>query len=409
MNAPTGTVASERFDITIVGGGMVGISLALMLAKELPPNIHIALLESFPLPQAGELSHQPSFDARSTALAAGSRRLFESIDVWSALSPHLTPIRQVHVSDRGHFGGLVMQGSDYGLEALGYVVENAWLGKVLAANLRQSRVRLFAPCEVAALKPRAEGYRLELASGENLDAGLLILADGVESSLRERLGIASDTQNYNQVAIVANVLANQAHKGVAFERFTNAGPIALLPMGEAESARQSALIWTQPEAAAEDLLKASEGEFLASLQQRFGYRQGQFVGLSQRHSYPLKLVQSREQIRRHLVVMGNAAHSLHPVAGQGFNLALRDCAALSRVLAAANTASEALGELSVLERYLAAQAADQAITIQLSHQFVRLFSTKNPAFSLLRALGFAGLDMVPAAKQAFARQTMGMA
>lgn len=408
MTASSDTAPLLSSDIVIVGGGMVGISLALLLARE-NPAWRITLIESFPLQPQALRRYQSSFDARSTALSAGSRQILEACGLWSALSQHITPIRQVHVSDKGHFGGSVIAAHEHGLQAVGYVVENAWFGNVLAAALAEApTINLLAPARVECAAATAEGYRLTLEDGRTLDTALLVLADGAQSRLRDQLGIAINRKSYGQTAIVANISSDRPHRGVAYERFTAEGPVALLPLGEGDDSATAVLIWTRPAHEHGELLECGDELFLQRLQTLFGYRQGRFLRVGERYSYPLELSVAKEQIRRSLVVMGNAAHFLHPVAGQGFNLALRDCQALAHSLGLGVRRGQDVGDLAVLEEYLQQQERDQALTIRLSDGFVQGFSSTNPGKAVLRNLGLLALDLVPPAKGLLARQTMGL-
>ncbi len=394
-------------DITIIGGGMVGAAQAALLAQT-NPQWRITLIETFPMPD-GKPSFQPSFDDRSTAIAHGSVMLLQQLGIWSQLQQHGTPIDQVHVSDKGHLGGALIDRRDQHVEALGYVVPNAWIGRVLIAHLHQlPNVEIIAPATVETLQPQMGGALLQLRSGQGpltLTAQLAIIADGAQSPLRQSLGIDCQLESYQQTAIIANIGLEQPHNGVAFERFTDQGPMALLPLGESLEGRSSALVWTQPTADAEDILSLSDDQFLQQLQQRFGHRLGRFVSVGKRDSYPLSLSVAKEQIRSSIVVMGNAAHFLHPVAGQGFNLALRDCAALATSLMEKRDVS--LGALPRLNRYMELQRLDQQATIHFSDQLTKLFSTASLPQAALRALGFIGLECVPPAKHWFTRQTMG--
>ncbi len=390
---------------------MVGASLAAMLASA-NPQWKITLLEAHPLPEAsGAKGYQPSFDARASALAYGSTTLLDDLGLWSHLVQHATPITRVHISDRGHLGGSQVDAAEQGLPALGYVVENAWLGQVLMAHLQaQPQVDMRAPVAVRALTPRRGGYRLQLESregDESLDCQLAIVVDGADSPLRAALGIEADVRDYAQTAMIANIGLSRPHGGIAYERFTPEGPLALLPLGDSPSGRRAALVWTQPGRCVDALLAESEADCLSRLQNAFGWRLGRFEKLGERHAYPLHLVQAREQVRSHLVIAGNAAHLLHPVAGQGFNLALRDCACLTEVLCEGVRAGEPLGQLRRLQDYTRRQAQDQALTTAFSDQLVRLFSTESLPHAALRHLGLLGLDWVPVAHRSFAARAMG--
>lgn len=405
--------AQEQVDIAIVGGGMVGASLALLLSS-LQRGWRIKIVEAFPMTAATAEELQPSFDARSTALSHSSREIFEILGLWETLSPRLASIQEVHVSDRGHMGSTRLDATEQRLPALGYVVENQWLGAVLFDALQRAEgVEIIAPGKVEAVKPVKAGIQLDVVDkaadiNKRISAKLLVIADGAQSSTREMLGIDATTKDYGQVALVANISLSKDHGGVAYERFTDSGPMAMLPLQPLDNEPRSALIWTLPPAQAEAMLAASDEEFLAQLQQRFGYRLGQFTRVGRRHGYPVRLITSNEQVRRHVAVMGNAAHSLHPVAGQGFNLALRDAAVLANELIKADMEGAPLGELSVLQGYLNQQQADQKQTILLSDLLPKVFGLKLLPVALVRNLGLLALDIVPLFRNQFARLGMGL-
>jgi len=401
-------------DVVIVGGGMVGLSQAILIAKRCPQK-SILLIEALPYlaadpSQTSTPMYQPSFDARTSALAAGSRPIFEAMGVWQEIAAHATAITTVHVSDRGHIGGCQMHAADYAVPALGYVVDNSWLGACLLAAARRHRnIEILAPAEVIAIKAQRQGYQLRAQCQDDeqeITARLAIIADGAESKLRTDLGIGYSREEYRQGALIANVSFTQPHAGVAYERFTASGPAAVLPRGESADGRDGALIWTHPSDELDAVLALPDEAILAKLQTAFGQRLGRFTRIGRRHSYPLALTRAKEQVRPHLVLMGNAAHSLHPVAGQGFNLSLRDCARLSQVLA--NTrADENFGSLSQLTRYSDQQRTDQWLTIQFSNQLPRLFSSSALPKAALRAAGLLLLELVPQIKHQLAAQTMG--
>ena len=409
-------------DIAIVGGGMVGLTLALLLGKRLSKltsqstkdkskPLSITVLDNFTLPAHNQPSFTSSFDARSTAIAVSSCAILNDADVWQTLAQHVTPITRVHVSDRGHFAGGLMTAAEYQLSALGYVVENAWLGNVLAARInRRADIACKMPATVNKVRANRDGYLLEIVCDnkiEQLQTALLVLADGADSKLRRQLGIEVNQQSYNQSAVIANVQCERAHGGVAYERFTAAGPVAMLPLGESVQNRTCALVWTHPSEQADAVMSWDDQHFLTELQRSFGFRLGRLQRVSRRFCYPLQLQVATEQVRRGLVIVGNAAHFLHPVAGQGFNLALRDCAQLVTALADSLSHGKELGDAKVLESYLSSQQRDQWTTIQLSDRLVQLFSNNHFSSSILRQLGLLAIDAVPPAKQLFARQAMG--
>lgn len=417
MTAAGSANTAVDYDIVIAGGGMVGISLALQLASRSADQLKVLVLESFSVTASksdtANTEYTPSFDARSTALSYGSRLLLEPLGLWQKLSQHLADITQIHVSDRGHFGSAMMHCEEVNWPALGYVVENAWLGKVLMGELAtKPNIDFIAPASVAAIQHSADGINVTYRLGDKdstCSAQLAVIADGANSNLREKLGIDTICNDYQQTALISNVGFREPHLGCAFERFTDQGPMALLPLTSTlPNEFRSALVWCMPEPQAEQLCNASDEQFLQTLQRRFGHRQGEFTRVGQRFTYPLQLLQAREQVRSNLVVMGNAAHSLHPVAGQGFNLALRDCGRLAQLLAQASRQGQPLGELALLQRYVEQQHFDQQKTIGFSDQLPALFGNKQWPLSVLRGLGLGLLDITPAAKSSFIHHSAGL-
>lgn len=414
---------ARHIDIVIAGGGMVGASLALQLSVRSNYQLKIMVVESFPLPltDAQPLHYNPSFDARSTALSYSSRLILEPLGVWGDLSRHIAEINHIHVSERGRFGSTLMHHSDVDWPSLGYVVENAWLGNVLLEQLKNiPSVEFCCPASVVAVNPDTDGVccRIEhknqdadkstVQSSEVL-AQLVVVADGAHSGLREQLGVTAQTVDYRQTALIANVCFQQSHQGMAYERFTGDGPLALLPLTDTDSREaRAALVWSLKKDIADQLLDCDEQEFLDALQQQFGHRQGQFTRVGQRASYPLQLVEAQEQVRSGIVVMGNAAHSLHPVAGQGFNLALRDCSRLTTLLVQQFVDGGRLGDLSLLQRYAEQQQFDQRKTIGFSDRLPALFNSRQLPLSILRSLGLLALDLTPALKNEFILQAAGM-
>ncbi|MBC2679457.1 2-octaprenyl-6-methoxyphenyl hydroxylase [Pseudomonas baltica] len=388
----------SRFNLAIIGGGLVGASLALALqAGARARGWKIVLIERF----APGDAYQPSYDARSSALSFGTRQIYERLGLWPAISQRAEAIRQIHVSDRGRFGTARLRADDEGVPALGYVVENAWLGQCLWQALDQEVVSWRCPAEVTRMQALADGHELSLDDGTQLQCDLAVLADGGRSELREQLGIAVQQTRYDQDALIANVTPGNAHQGQAFERFTDDGPMALLPLPD----NRCALIWTRTPADIRRLQGLPDQAFLQELQAVFGYRLGTLQRVGARHVYPLSLVQAEEQVRSNLVVLGNAAHALHPIAGQGFNLSMRDVQALAEALLAS---TGHLGQLSLLRGYAQRQRLDQRLTVGFSDQLTRLFATPDPWLAVGRNLGLLGLDLLPPAKRWFARQAMGL-
>jgi 2-octaprenyl-6-methoxyphenol hydroxylase len=388
----------NRVDIAIIGGGLVGASLALALQADAKARgWKIMLIEPF----APGDSYQPSYDARSSALSFGTRQIYQRLGLWQHISRRAEPIKQIHVSDRGRFGVARLTALEEGVPALGYVVENAWLGQSLWQALDPDVVSWRCPAEVTHMQALEDGYRLTLGDETSLDCHLAVLADGGRSGLREQLGIGVRRRAYEQSALIANISPSEAHCGLAFERFTDDGPLAFLPLTD----NRCALVWTRRGMDAQRLAELDERSFLRELQAAFGYRLGTLQQVGVRHLYPLTLVEAEEQVRPHLVVLGNAAHALHPIAGQGFNLSLRDVQSLADALLASKAEP---GDFTTLQAYRERQRGDQALTVGFSDQVTRLFGTTQPLVAAGRNLGLLGLDLLPPAKRWFARQAMGL-
>ncbi len=407
----------KEYDLVIVGGGMVGASLAaslLPVAAEL--DLSMAVVEAVAMPRDSLSVYQPSYDARATALSYGTRKLYEQIGVWQTIAEHLSPILHIHVSDKGHFGATRLNAEDEQVPALGYVVENHWLGKSLLRHIIEhpaspTHLDYLCPAEVISVSPQETGMQLHIRAGENqssIHAGLVVMADGGRSDLREQLGIGYQQVTYDQHAVVTNVSVDRPHQHVAYERFTDTGPIALLPLQDQQGATRCGLVWTIPDQDLEEVMGLDNQAFLACIQQRFGYRAGCFTRVGERFSYPLKRVLADEQIRPGLVVLGNAAHALHPIAGQGYNLALRGVVALAQQLIEAKRQQQNIGDLLVLQAYMDTRVSDQQRTIGLSDKTMRLFSNRNPLLSFGRNLGLQLMDVCPTAKTLFARGAMGL-
>jgi len=390
------------YDLLIVGGGMVGGSLACALAGQ---PLRVAVIEAVPPSAPG----QPSYDDRAVALSLGSRRILEGIGVWDRLSGQAVPIHRIHVSDRGHFGSARLSAREEAVPALGYVVEARMLGPVLEDGMQAAdTVDLISPARLVRFTAGPEGVSAVVdREGERVEftARLLVAADGGRSLAREAAGIGAREWDYGQAAVTANVTPQRPHDNTAFERFTETGPMAMLPMSEG----RCALVWTVQAAVVEEVLGLDDAAFLERLQERFGYRLGRFLRVGQRSAYPLSLIQAREQARERLVVIGNAAHSLHPIAGQGFNLGLRDVAVLAQVLVDALHEGHDPGALAVLSRYADWRRHDQASMTLFTDTLVRVFSNDLTPLVWGRNLCLLVTDLMPPAKHVLARFAMGLA
>ena len=387
-----------EIDVAIVGGGMVGASLAAALAGT---GRRLLLIESVPFGTAA----QPSFDERTTALGNVSRRIFEGLEVWTAMAPEAAPIRAIHVSEAGRFGFSRLSAAEQGIEAFGYVVANRCIGAALWRKLNGCRdLTVQAPAQVAdlVLTPESVRFTVVTGSGSRLPvvARLVVAADGANSAIRATAGIATDVIDYDQVAVVASVAADRPHEGNAYERFTAAGPLAVLPRHDGGLA----VIWACRPERAQQLLACAESAYLGQLQEQFGWRAGRFLRAGPRSAYPLKLTRATTTIATRTVLIGNAAQALHPVAGQGFNLGLRDAAMLAEVIAA--TAGD-VGAAAALRQFAAWRARDRRGVVRFTDGLIRLFGDSRPGAALLRNLGLLMFDLMPPAKGALARVSAG--
>ncbi|BES73295.1 2-octaprenyl-6-methoxyphenyl hydroxylase [Marinobacter nanhaiticus D15-8W] len=400
-------------DILIAGGGLAGATLALALARKLP-QLRVTVVEAFPLaPDARPEDYQPSYDARSTALAWGSRLVYEDLGLWGELARHAAPIKHIHVSDRGRFGATRLAAEEHDQEALGYVVDNRWLGLSLMKALADlSQIEWQAPAKVVDVTPATEGVSVCLdKDGEALEltAQCLVIADGGRSGLREKLGFRIEHTDYAQHALIANVSTSNPHQFTAYERFTDAGPMALLPRGNPRrSGQDAALVWTLAPEALEDILALTDEQRCERLQQRFGWRLGRFTRIGECSHYPLTLTTVQESVRPGIVLVGNAAHTLHPVAGQGFNLALRGLVALVEQFERAVRERLPLGRIDVLNAYQDRHRQDWQDTVRFSDSLIHIFGARVPALAAARDVGLVGLDLVPGARKWFAKRAMGL-
>lgn len=393
------------YDLVIIGGGLVGASLAVALGET---GLRIAVVEA----TAGDAPAHPSYDERVIALSLGSARIFQGMGLWPQIAPDTAPIRQVHVSDRGHCGFAHLDAEDEGVPALGYVAPARVMGAALGARMQaEPRISLLRPARLQGLQINRERVSLEVAvAGHShmLRAALLVAADGGESAVRKRLGLRVREHDYGQDAIIATVtpegIPEATRPGTAFERFTESGPLALLPM----TAGRYGVVWTAPRSETPGIQGLSDEAFIAALQQRFGSRLGRLTRPSRRVAYPLRLMLADRLTRERLLLIGNAAHTLHPVAGQGFNLGLRDVAELADLLVEAQRTAKDLGGPAVLGPYRRRRGPDHALTAGLTDGLARLFVNPWVPVRSGRNLGLLGLDLVPMARHHVARRFMGL-
>jgi 2-octaprenyl-6-methoxyphenol hydroxylase len=395
---------SLDYDVVIAGGGMIGTSLALALA---PLGLRVAVVEAV----ARGATMQPSFDDRSTALSRSTQRMFEAMGLWDRIRSASTPIRQIHVSDKGRFGFSHIDAEEQKVEALGYVVINRVLGEVLQEALSGNKsIDIICPAKIAAIDPGRDASIATLLhqSGESqqISGRLIVAADGANSSVRDMMGITAMQSQYGQHAVIGNLLPEKSLENVAYERFTEPGTLALLPA----AGERAAFVWTVAEEHAASVLALDDEAFLSELQSAFGYRLGTFSRVSKRAAYPLTLSKALRLTAARSVLVGNAAHGLHPVAAQGFNLGMRDVAALCDCIADACAESDAdIGSQELLNRFARWRREDQKKLVRFTDSLVRLFSSNKTPVRLLRNAGMLAFDFVPGVRSEFARHTMGLA
>lgn len=396
--------------VIIVGGGMVGLSLSLMLAKA---NITVKLLEAVKYPNYDDQNVAPyhsSFDARNTALSRRSVQIYQKLGLWDALQQHATPILQVHITEQGSFGKARLIAEQEKVESFGQVIENAWLGRVLLTQVRQQPlIELIDGVQVTALTQDAEKVHIEAQRADEvlkLESKLLIAADGRDSFCRQAIGVGVDVHDYDQVAIVTTVQTSKPHEHVGFERFSALGPLALLPLpGE----YRRSVVWPVKKGTEGEWLgEENDQHFLDALQKTYGDRAGKFEKTGKRFSYPLSQVLAHKQAVGRVILMGNAAHTIHPVAGQGFNLCLRDADVLLRYLVNQLSASDDIGNPDNLLAYEQARLSDQQRVIKFCDTVVRGFSNQNPLLKLIRNTGLIAFDVIPGVKPLVANYAMGL-
>ena len=397
-------MSNKHYDIVIAGGGMIGTSLALALE---PLGLKVAVVEAIPRKAAA----QPSFDDRSTALSRSTQRMFEAMGLWPRIVAASTPIRAVHVSDQGRFGFSHIEAEEQGVEALGYVVINRVLGGVLQDALDSlENVDVFCPARIVdiELAPDKAAAEVEFVDGkqQTLTCDLLVASDGANSAVREMMGITAQKSHYGQCAVIGNLLPEKDINNVAYERFTKQGPLAILPVADG----RAGFVWTVSEDDADRVMALDDKAFLAELQEQFGYRLGTFSRVGKRASYPLVLSKALRLTATRSVLIGNSAHGLHPVSAQGFNLGMRDVAAIVDCIADCPTVTQIdPGGTSLLEQYSRWRRSDQKKLVRFTDGLVKLFGSDSRSLRVLRNIGMLSFDLVPGVRSVFAKHTMGLA
>ena len=387
------------YDVIIVGGGLAGNCLALALKDS---GLRCAIIEAHTPEQ---LANSPAGD-RALALAAGTVQQLENLGVWQGVAHAATAIKNIHISDKGHFGKTRLSADKQQVNALGYVITARDLETHAAQLIAASNVEQICPARVVDLEANEQAIHVHILQGEQaitLTAQLLVGADGGQSSIRKMLNIEQQITDYAQTALVTTISSSIPHHNTAFERFTASGPLAVLPMTN----KQSAVVWTRTTDDAKQLMQRSEAEFLAELQACFGYKLGKLKLAAPRRSFPLFLIRAEKMHAERAVIIGNAAHQLHPVAGQGFNLGLRDVVQLADSLFAQYQAGQDVGDQTFLQSYATARQKDHDLVISFTNNVVRIFSNDWLPLAAARNLGLALLDHIPSAKSLLSRYAMG--
>ncbi|HCE1606565.1 TPA: 2-octaprenyl-6-methoxyphenyl hydroxylase [Vibrio parahaemolyticus] len=388
----------KQYDVVIAGGAMAGATLALAIEHLSQGALRVAVVEPF----KAQSDQHPGFDSRSIALSYGTVNLLRHLELWSAIEPFSTPIEHIHVSDRSHAGMTDITKHDVGVEALGYVVELADVGRVYQELLTHSTaIDLYCPDSAKHITRTQENVTLELASGELLNAKLLVAADGAVSQCCQQIGLELSEHDFDQVAVIANIVTQEPHQGRAFERFTENGPVALLPMSD----NRMSLVWCLRPDEAQIVMELPESEFLERLQQDFGWRLGAMQKVGLRASYPLLLRHRKQNISHRFAIVGNAAQTLHPIAGQGFNLGIRDVVTLAEELV---KQGEDVGRYQGLIRFSQRREADRNETIWLTSSLVHIFSNDLLAMRIGRNAALAAMDNLSIFKQPLLRHTLGL-
>lgn len=389
------------YDLLIAGGGLAGNCLALALQDT---GMRIAIVEA----HSRSRRHSHALGDRALALSKGTVRLLQSLNIWQGVAHLATPIEYIHVSDKGYFGKTRLAAQDEGVDAFGYVIVARDLEEHVADLVAKIAVEQFCPARIAGLMSGARQIHVTLEDDNrqrNLTARLVAGADGGQSSVRRLSHIGQKVTDYGQIALVTTVKTELPHRHTAFERFTSSGPLALLPLGD----NHCAVVWSRRPHEAEALLSMSDAEFIEALHQYFGYQLGELQLAAPRHAFPLILIRAEKMVAGRAVLIGNAAHQLHPVGGQGFNLGLRDVAQLAEILQHRHAQSQDIGAGDFLADYAAARQRDHDRVIGFTDSVVQIFSNAHWPISTVRNAGLTLLDQIPAAKNRLTRYAMGLA
>jgi 2-octaprenyl-6-methoxyphenol hydroxylase len=394
---------TERVDVAIVGGGMVGSTLAVALVQA---GVSVALIDrADPAAQVEE-----TYDGRTVAIAHATHRLLQATGLWARLVPHAEPILDIRVSDGPSLLFLHYDHRELGEDPLGYIVENRAVRRALQARIGGlENLRLRAPAELTAHIEMPHGVELTLGDGTEITAGLLVAADGSESALRRGAGIASTQWDYGQTAIVCTMGHERPHRGVAHERFLPAGPFAVLPMtDDPVHGHRSSIVWTEKTHLVPAMMALSEEDFSHELAIRFGPWLGAVRVVGGRWSHPLRFAHAETYIKPRFALVGDAAHTMHPIAGQGLNIGLRDVAALAEVLVETKRLGLDLGSPAALERYQRWRRFDNQMLLSVTDSLNWLFSNDIAPVRIARDVGMAAVNLMSPLKRIFMRHAMGV-
>lgn len=392
--------SDQHFDIAIVGAGAVGGSLAYALAQA---GFSVALIEK----TAVSAEQQPAFDERHLGFSRSTQVALQGLGLWSGMAADAVPISRIHVSSKGRFGSVMIDARDEGLEALGYVLPAREIGRVLhQAIATQGNIQVFAPADLLSASTDVDKASVELdCNGQQIKlvADLLIGADGAESQIRELFAITTTRWDYEQSAVIANLDVHSMDTGLAYERFIDGGVVALLPRSD----NGYAVVCSVADTEADRLMAMPDSEFRKYIGDCLGAHINEIHTVGQRHRFPLALVRANEVVRDRLVLIGNAAHYIHPVAAQGFNLSIRDMAALTETLVKARQSGKQAGDLAVLQTYANWRKQDERLMVAFTDGLIRLFTNPLMPAAMLRQKGLLALRYSPFLRKAFTRAVTG--
>ncbi len=414
----------QHFDIIISGGGLSGSLMALSLSQLTKADgsvLSIAIVEALPYQQTNSAEDTSLFDARVLALSHGSASYLAKVGAWQYLKDDACAIKDIDISDKGHFAKARLNASEYRVNALGYVIDMALIGKAQLKALNDTshkhsnNIQWFSPDSIEQVNWQdqcvdEEQVTVNLKSGKQLSAKLLLACDGVQSPVRKLANIEVTCDDYNQVALIANVTTSEPHLNKAFERFTKNGPIAMLPLNSVTKqagASRCSLVWTMTPEQAEKITQLDDEAFKVALELAFGSYLGAITQVGKRDVYPLVLLQAQRQTYQRMALVGNSSHTIHPIAGQGFNLGLRDVEVMTNLVANALANKQDIGGVALLHAYQVDRVKDQGEVIQLTDSLVTLFANDLPPLVVGRNIGLQALNFISPFKNALVKKTMG--